>query len=431
MEKTIHFALMGLGKLGLGFYKIYHDKRSDIKANSGYDLNLKKILVKNANFNRPTFVNKALITTDPQEIINDKDIMIVVDAVGGIEPLFSLIKKLIESKKHIISANRVLLASKLYELVNLSNQNNVYVYPEPAIGGGVPIISALKRDLVANKIKSLTAVLSGVSNYILSEMTKKSISLREALKLPEIQKMGETLSIVDYEGSDAAQKIAILAATAFGVRVNFLHIYAEGIADISLTDIQNAAEFGYEFKYLAILKECDNTVEIRIHPTLVSKNHPLSSVRDENTAYHIETDLLGAYMVYGKGVGVEAASSMILRDMIGVTSQMFTAEYSDRNKPVWNDKVVLEMENVSTSYYLSFPCIDKPGVMGQITATMGFYKVNIASAHAQAAKSHKDLYSYVHIFTDIAKEKDVMEAIKHIEKLQIIKDKIKFFRLLT
>ncbi len=430
-SKQINIALLGLGKLGLGFYKIFLKKREEIARETGLQLNISRILVKNTRVRRPSFVDASLITTDFNDILNDTSIQIAIDAIGGIEPTFSMISKLIERRVNIVSANRAMLSSKMQELADLSLEKKVVILPEPALGGGVPIISTIKQDLIANNIVAMYGILSGTSNYILSEMTEKQISLREVLKMPEIQKMAETLSVIDYEGSDAAQKVAILASAAFGMRVNYLNVFAEGISDISVFDIQCAADFGYEFKLLAIIKVQKDGFEIHVHPTLVPEGHPLTLIRNDYNAYFMYTDLIGEYMIYGKGVGVEASSSLILRDLVGIGNLL--RNYSSIKTPYrlnWSELPVKPMEDIVSAYYIRFPCVDQPGVVGTITTELGNAKINIASAHAEVNKKiHPDL-GYVHILVDEAQEVDILNAINHIKKMPIIKGQIKFYRIL-
>jgi len=429
-DKIINFALLGCGKLGFGFYNVLKKKKDKIFDETGFQLNLKWILVKNAHFRRPSSIDRSLITTDLNDILNDKSIDLAIDAIGGIEPTYSLIRKLIERKIHIVSANRTLLASKMHELVDLANVNSIYIQPEPSLGGGVPIISALQRDLIANNIASLIGIISGTSNFILTEMTEKHIPMEEALKSIQMQKMAESLSIIDYEGSDAAQKVSILAASSFGVDVNYLRIYAEGISDITAFDIKFAEEFGYVFKLLAILKDHKDSFEIRVHPTLIPKDHPLALVRGEYNAFYIETDLLGQYMLFGKGVGIEATSSLIIRDIIAIGQIIHAGRAKESYRLNWNQKRLLPIDEVQTSYYIQFPCHDRPGVIGMITTTLGKFNININSAHAEVNRKSGEEAGFVHILIDHALEKDIRLAIEEIGRLNIIRDKVKFFRIL-
>ncbi len=430
-KKEIHFVLLGLGKLGQGFYKKWLEKKDEIFEKTGFSLNLRHILVRHANFQRPDFVDTNLITTNLEDILNDPEVTIAIDAIGGIEPTFSIIRRIIQNKIHLISANRMLLASKMRQIAHLANEARIYIQPEPALGGGVPIISTIQRDLLANQIKTLYGIVSGTSNLILTKMTEKKIPLSEALKSKDILRLGESLSIIDYEGADAAQKIAILAAAAFGFGVNFLHIHSEGISDISDFDIKCADDFGYVFKLLGIIKNHGNTFEVRVHPTLVPKNHPLALVRGEFNAFLIETDMLGPYMVFGKGVGIEATSSIILRDLVHIGNLIrYSPSRMDVYLPDRNHKELIPIEDIESAYYIQFPCIDQPGVIGLIATVFGEHNINIASAHAEVQPNDSKTIGYVHILIDYAKEKDVLSSIEAVKKLDIIRGKIKLFRIL-
>jgi homoserine dehydrogenase len=429
-NRTVNFALLGLGKLGTGFYKIWQKRAEDFSEKSGYNLNLKKVLIKHADFKRSSFIAEELLTSNPDDIINDDEIQIVIDAIGGIEPTFSIIKKLILSGKHIISANRTLLAAKMNELAELANKYNVYILPEPSLGGGIPIISTIKKDLIANKIKSVSGIMSGTSNYILTQMTEKKISFEEVLKTKKIQKLGETLSFVDYEGADAAQKTSILAAAAFGINVNFLNLYAEGISDVTLEDIKYASDYGYEIKLLAIIKEHEENFEVRVHPTLVPKSHPLNAAKSEYNAYYIQTDLLGEYMILGKGVGIDATCSLLIRDLQALTEKMIYSVFNRQYNPSWNKKPLLPMQDLQSSYYARFPCIDKPGAFGKITSLLGSYNINISSAHADIPRNLPANTAYIHLFVNNAREKDFLTAIRFISKLDFLNGNIKYYRIL-
>ncbi len=429
-RKKIYFALLGLGKLGSGFYKLWQERREDFIEKSGYDIRLKKVLIKHSDFKRPSFVDPQTLTDNPDDIIEDKEIQIVIDAIGGIEPTYSIIRKLLNSGKHLISANRMLLAAKMHELASLANKNKVYIMPEPSLGGGIPIINTLQKDLISNKIKSVTGIMSGTSNYILTQMTEKNMSFEDVLKSKKIQKLGESLSFVDYKGSDAAQKTSILAAAAFGISINFLHLYAEGISAISLDDINYASEFGYEIKLLAIIKDHQDKFEVRVHPTLVPKKHPLNAVKSEYNAYYIQTDLLGEYMILGKGVGIEATNSLIIRDLLGLAEKIIFSEFNTNYNPARNKKPILSIQDLQSSYYVRFPCSNRPGVFGKISSIFGKYNINISSAHADIAKELPPNSAYIHIFVNNAFEKNVLRAIKYISKLDFIISDIKYFHIL-
>ncbi|HES58877.1 MAG TPA: homoserine dehydrogenase, partial [Caldithrix sp.] len=403
-KRVINVALLGLGKLGTGFLKVLKEKQQKIKDETGFELRLKKILIQNPHFKRDRAVDTSLLTTNVEDIISDKSIDIAVDAIGGIEPTFSIIKQLVSNKIHIVSANRTLLASKMHDLADLADRHKVYILPEPSLGGGIPIISAIQRDLIANKVNYVIGILSGTSNFILSEMSKTGLSLSEVLKSPQIQEISESLSIIDYEGSDAAQKVSIIAAAAFGIDVSYLHIHAEGISSVSADDVRHASDLGYEIKLLAILKDHPDKFEIRVHPTLVAKDHPLISVKGRYNAFLIETDLIGNYMLYGKGVGIEATSSVIIRDIVEIANLVYHSPRKGTYRLDWNEKSVMPIEEIRSSYYVRFPCHDKPGVIGSIATVLGNYDINIGSAHAEVEKDSPEKTGFVHILIDDAIE---------------------------
>ncbi len=429
-RKQITFALLGFGKLGQGFYDVWMAKKEKIKEQTGFDLILKKILVKNIHFKRPKNVDEKLFTADLNDILKIRGLKVAIDAIGDIEPTLSIITKIILKKINIISANRVLLATKMHQLSDIANENQIHFLTEPALGGGIPVSAILQRDLIANKITQLFGIVSGVSNFLLSEMTDNQISLQEVLKSPDIPKMAESISIVDYEGSDAAMKVAILAATAFGVDISYLHIFAEGISKISLQDIKWADQFGYELKLLAIMRDHTDRFEVRVHPTLVPKTHAMISVKGEYNAYYIKTDLLGEYMVYGLGVGTSPTSSLILRDLVEVGNRIYNNPRRERFQFDWNNKRVMDISEITTSYYVRFPCIDRPGVMGEVTTLIGNYKINITSAHAETGKYNGKVVGYVHIFLGNALESEVYIALDEIKGLKIVQGDVKVFRIL-
>jgi homoserine dehydrogenase len=429
-KRVINIALLGLGKLGTGFSKIIKEKQEKIKEETGFELRLKKILIKNPHFKRDRSVDMSLLTTNVEDIISDKSIDIAIDAIGGIEPTFSIIRQLVQNKIHIVSANRTLLASKMHDLADLANLHKIYILPEPSLGGGIPIISAIQRDLIANKVHSVIGILSGTSNFILSEMSKSGFSLSEVLQSPQIQEIAESLSIIDYEGSDAAQKLSIIAAAAFGIDISYLHIHAEGISDITAEDIRHASELGFEIKLLAIMKDHPDKFEIHVHPTLVAKDHPLISVRGRYNAFLIETDLIGNYLLYGKGVGIEATSSVIIRDIVEIANLVYHSPRKGTYRLDWNEKDVMPIEEIRSSYYVRFPCHDKPGVIGSIATILGNFDINIGSAHAEVEKNSPEKSGFVHILIDDAVERDVINAINEISKLDLVRDEIKFFRIL-
>jgi homoserine dehydrogenase len=427
----INIALLGCGKLGQGIYKLLDNRRDKIKEQTGIDLNIKHILVKHIYYERDREIPLAKITDDPEDVFSDDSVKIVIDAIGGIEPTYGLIKKFLDHRCHVVSANRAMLASKLREIFELARSKKVHLQFDAALGGGIPIIHTMRRDLVSARIRSVWGIASGSSNYILSEMHRSKKSLKEILKLPELKLLSESHMLIDFEGSDSAQKLALLAAMTFGVEVNYMHVYAEGLSHIKKIDIQDVEEFGYNLKQLAILKDREEGLELRVHPTLVPVDHPLVSVKHDYNAVYVSTDIVGEFMLYGKGAGIYPAASMVIRDLVDVATTIKAAAKYMYEFPLWNEKQVLGIDEIESKYYLRFQCHDMPGVMGKLATILGQNNINIESAHAsvKTSKSSKKI-SYVHFFTATGKEKQIKDSVAEIKELNFIRGAVQMFRIL-
>jgi homoserine dehydrogenase len=410
---------------------LLESRRDRILEQTGINFNIKHILVKNINYKRNNSIPMKNVTNDVNKILKDEEVKIVVDAMGGIEPTYGIIKRFLERRCHLVSANRALLASKMKEVFELARSKRVHLQFDAALGGGIPIIHTLRRDLISAKIIGLWGIASGTSNFILSQMARTKKPLREILKLSQLEELSESFMLIDYEGSDSAQKLALLAATAFGVEVNYLQVYAEGITELKTIDIKFAEEFGYHIKLLAIMKDRDSGLELRVHPTFVPNNHPLNYVQDDYNAIYIQTDMIGEFMLYGKGAGIFPAANMIIRDLIDIGTSIRASSKYMYEIPLWRDKPIIPIEEIESGYYLRFSCIDVPGVMGKITTVLGNNVINIASTHASIKETkNAQKLSYVHIFTETTPEKNIIQSINQIKKFNVIKGEIKFFRIL-
>jgi homoserine dehydrogenase len=429
--KKVNIALLGCGKLGQGLYQLWNVNRSKIKEQTGIDLNIKHILVKHVDYKRDPSIPKNIITDNIKKIQKDPEIKIVVDVMGGIEPTYGIIKQFLKNGCHLVSANRAVLASKMREVFELARSQKVHLHFDAALGGGIPIVRMIKRDLIGSGITGMWGIASGSSNYILTEMHRTKKSIKEILKLPALHSLSESHMIIDYEGSDSAQKLALLAAMAFGVEINYLQVHAEGISNLKPIDFIFAEEFGYKIKLLTILRERKEGLELRVHPTLVPDNHPLNSVRYDYNAVYIQTDLIGEFMLYGKGAGIFPAANMIISDLVEVATSIRTSSKYMYEFPLWNEQPVLNMEEINSGYYLRFICLDVPGVMGKIATVLGDHNINIESAHASRRDQSKgDKTAYVHIFVELAREKNIFNAISRIKDFNIIKGDTIVFRIM-
>ncbi len=430
-SKEVKIALLGCGKLGQGLYKLWKETRLMIKEQTGIDLAISHILVKHKKHKRDSTIPVDILTDNIKDILKDPEVQIVIDTIGGIEPTYGIIKQFLNRGCHVVSANRALLASKMREVFELARSRKVHLQFDAALGGGIPIVRMLKRDLIASRIRGMWGIASGNANYLLTEMHRSKKPLKEVLKIPELQRLTESHMLIDYEGADSAQKLALLAAMAFGVEVNYLQVHAEGISHIKQVDIQFAEEFGYRIKLLAILRDRDEGLELRVHPTLVPEDHPLNSVQYDYNAFYIQTDLVGEFMLYGKGAGIYPAANMIIRDLVEVATSIKTSSKYMYEFPLWRDKKVLPIEEINSGYYLRLICLDIPGVMGRIATILGENNINIGSAHANRKEQIKpEKTAYVNIFIESAKEKDIFTSISQINKSKIIKGEITVIRIL-
>lgn len=430
--RQINIALLGCGKLGQSIYKLWLQQRNKILEQTGIDLNITHILVKNLRYKRDAIIPPKALTDNINAILKDESVKIVIDAMGGIEPTFGIIKKFMARDCHLVSANRALLASKMREIFELAQARQLHLHFNAALGGGIPIIHTIRLDLIATRILSILGVASGTSNYILSEMSHSRKSLKDILNSPAVQNLSESHMLLDYEGSDSAQKLSLLAATAYGTYVNYLQIYAEGISMIKPIDIKFADEFGYLIKLLAIIKDRKSGLEMRVHPTLVPKNHPLASVNYDYNAIFIQTDTMGEFMLYGKGAGVYPAAMMVIHDLVDISSTMQSSPKYMYEFPELKNKPVIPISDMVSPYYLRFTCLNVPGVIGKIATVLGENKINIESTHASATDTirKREKTSFVHIFTEPASEYDLQKSLKTIRKLKVVRGEIKMLRIL-
>ncbi len=430
-RKIVNIALLGCGKLGHSIFEVWKNNHQKVLIQTGVDLQIKYILVKNIHYKRHIIIPKEIITNDINKILEDKSIQIVIDAIGGIEPTYTIIKKFIENGCHLVSANRALLSSKLKEIFDLAKASKVHLRFEAAIGGGIPLVRTLRRDLIAAKIKSMWGIVSGSANYILTQMSKNKCTLKEVLKSPGLQELTEGHMMLDYEGVDAAQKVALISATVFGVEASDLKVFGEGITKITPFDIECVEQYGYEFKLLAIAKDRKEGLELRVHPTLIPKNHPLTSVINEYIAFYVQTDIIGEFMVYGKGAGVYPAASVIIRELVDIATTIKTATKYMYEFPLWSPKNILSIDEIYSGYYMRIRCLDRPGVMGKIADILGKHQININAAYAPVEnKRVREKTTNVHIFITHSMEKDIKLAIATISKLEVVKGRVVFFRII-
>ena len=408
MENKLKIGLIGLGTVGCGVVKTLC---------AFPQIEIVKAAVRNLNKKRDVEVR--CITDDPFEIVNDPEIDVVVEVAGGVNPAFDLLKTAIKNKKHIVTANKELLAKHGAELFDLANEYNVAILYEAAVAGGIPIIMPIKTTLKGNKFKKVAGILNGTTNYILTQMEEKGISYQECLK--EAQELGyaEADPTGDVEGYDTMYKIATLANITFNKRIDVTKIHREGITNISAQDIKFADELGYKIKLIALAQDNDGQIDVRVHPMLVSKSRVISGINNALNAVLLEGFPVGQVMFTGPGAGEFPTASSVVGDILAIDAEFGKCETilpmtrcHHREMAVQTD--ILDTKN---SYYISITAPNAMGVIGVIGTACGENKINISSVLQKGTQ--KDGTAQIIVITEECSERDIQNAIEELKKQSI------------
>lgn len=430
--KKIHVGLLGFGTVGSGTAKILLENRDVIESRLGAFLKLKRIAVRDLETDRGVAVDKSILTTDANVVIDDPDIDIIVELIGGYEPAKSFILKAIKNGKHVVTANKALLAAHGDEIFSAASRKGVEVGFEASVGGGIPLIRSIKEGLVANRIESLFGILNGTANYILTKMTDEAIPFSEVLKEAQALGYAEADPTFDVEGIDTAHKLTILLAIAYGVPIDFEAVYTEGISKITPLDIKFIQEFGYRIKLLAISKDDGDAIEARVHPTLIPEGSMLANVNEAYNALYISGNAVGNVMLYGPGAGMMPTGSAVVSDLVDVARNQLNGAVG-RVPSVGYQPAALKarriksIEELETQYYFRFSAEDRPGVLSNISGILGKHEISVKSVHQKG----RDLVGAVPIvmITHEAKEAAVKVALSEIDQLDVVKDKTMLIRI--
>ncbi len=431
--KQINIGVIGFGTIGSAVVKAIKKNKSIFKKRVGRRINLAAVCDKDPKVFRNSKLSKGIIKKKADDIINDPAIDIIIELIGGIHPAKEIIKKALKSKKHVITANKALLANYKSELFRMASDNNVGLYFESSVMAGVPLIKVLREGLIANRIESMWGIINGTSNYILSSMHDKGLKFKEALVESQRKGFAESKYLLDVEGVDSAHKLAIISSLAFGQDIKLRDIYVEGIMNISSADIVYAKEIGYSVKLLAIAKNLRDSIEVRVHPTLLPKGHILSSVNGAYNAIYIRSDLAGDLFLYGQGAGGDPTSSGIISDIYNVIKDRIqkTPKHSDKSEATGQAKVRSQMEftsrpkrikkidEIESCYYIRFMAIDNPGVLAKISGILGKHKISIASVIQKTRRKVRAVPIIMLIHR--AKECSLRKALAEINRLSVIK----------
>ena len=430
--KQIYIGLLGFGTVGSGMVKILLENREVIESRLGASLALKRIAVRDLERDREVAVDASLLTTDAETVIDDPEVDIVVELIGGYEPAKSFILKAIENGKHVVTANKALLAVYGHEIFSAASQRGVEVGFEASVGGGIPLIRSIKEGLVANHIQSLFGILNGTANYILTKMTDQRIPFSEVLKEAQALGYAEADPTFDIEGIDTAHKLTILLAIAYGVSIDFDAVYTEGISKVTPLDIKFIKEFGYRIKLLAISKDDGGAVEARVHPTLIPDDSMLANVNEAYNALYMKGDAVGNVMLYGAGAGMMPTGSAVVSDLVDVARNILRGAVgrvpSVGYQPAGTKaRRIKSIEELKTEYYFRFSAEDRPGVLSKISGILGKHQISIKSVHQKG----RDLVGAVPIvtITHEAKEAAVRMALSEIDQLEVVKDKTVLIRI--
>jgi homoserine dehydrogenase len=374
----IKVGLLGLGNVGSGVVNIFHENMDKIREYIGTEIQVEKVLVRDINKPRLAELDQRILTTDPRDILDNPDIDIVVELMGGIEPAFTYIKQAMENRKHVVTANKAVMATHCKELFETAKANDVEIRFEGSVGGGIPLIDTITNKLAGNRIDGLVGIINGTTNYILTRMSRDGMSFDEALKKAQEKGYAEADPSSDIEGQDAAYKLAILAATAFGLYINPNDIPCEGITKITEAEIRYAAELGYAVKLLATAKNKGGDLEIHVHPAIIPDSHPLAGVNNEFNALLIEGNAVGELMLYGKGAGSLPTGSAVVGDILDIIRMMRQSAKTGSSLAAGRNNLNVVGEDTG-SYYIRITVVDKPGVLGVITTTLGKHGISIAS----------------------------------------------------
>ena len=430
--KKIAVGLIGFGTIGTGVVKLLQKNKDLISERAGVEIYLKRIADIDIVKSRGVEVESDLLTTDANEILNDTEISIVLELMGGYEPASTFILNAMQRKKHVVTANKALLATHGDEIFQTALRYGVNIGFEASVGGTIPIIKTIKESLIANRIQSVYAILNGTSNFILSKMADEGKSFTLVLK--EAQELGfaEANPSYDIEGIDAAHKLAILLSLAYGKKVRLDDIYREGIANISEQDIEFARELGYRIKLLAIAIERESDIEARLHPTMIPFDHLLANVNGNFNAFHIIGDAADSIFLYGQGAGMMPTASAVVSDVVDISRDILKGIAGRVPPRVRNEDSIepirlLPFDQIFTNYYFRFSAVDRPGVLSRISGILGANDISIATVIQKGRKEGGAVP--VVMTTYKACERDVRRAIHDIDQLDIVMGKTMLIRI--
>lgn len=430
--KKINIGILGLGTVGTGVAKMLADQRDLITSRLGAEIAVKYIADLDITTDRGITFEEGVLTTDAFMVVSDPDIDIVVELIGGETIAKELTLKALANGKHVVTANKALIAGSGNALFETAAEHGVEIAFEASVAGCIPIIKTIRESLAGNRINSVSGILNGTCNYILSKITREGATFQDALKEAQDSGFAEADPTLDIEGIDTAHKLAIMTALAYGMEINLDDIYVEGITGITPQDIQFAAEFGYRIKLLAISKNMGDVIDARVHPTMIPENNLFASVNNSVNAVDVSGDASEDMFLVGHGAGMMPTASAILSDLIDISRNILSNTHM-RVPPLSYIKEnirtipILPIDEIYSRYYFRFSAINEPGVLSKISGILGDYGISIRSVHQIDTKNGEAVP--VVMLSSPAREKDVRNALADIEKLDITRESTILIRI--
>ncbi|MCC6071565.1 homoserine dehydrogenase [Massilia sp. GCM10020059] len=435
--KPIKVGLIGLGVVGAGTYTVLQRNSEEIRRRAGRAIEISMVAVRNTARAEGIVGEGVKVVTDANLVVNDPDIEIVVELIGGCDTARELVLKAIANGKHVVTANKALLALHGNEIFAAAQEKGVMVAFEAAVAGGIPIIKALREGLTANRIESVAGIINGTTNFILSEMRDKGLDFETVLKQAQALGYAEADPTFDIEGVDAAHKLTIMSAIAFGIPVQFEKAYVEGISKLQAVDIRYAEQLGYRIKLLGITRRAVingvEGIELRVHPTLIPAKRLIANVEGAMNAVLVQADAVGASLYYGKGAGAEPTASSVIADLVDIT-RLATADPGNRVPHLafqpnqMTDVAILPMDEITTSYYLRVYVKNRLGVMADLTRILADARISIDAVLQKEPAENATRLDIV-MLTHQTQEKNINDAIAKIEQLATVVGQVVRIRL--
>ncbi|MCS6829628.1 MAG: homoserine dehydrogenase [Armatimonadota bacterium] len=417
-KEVIHLGILGLGVVGSGTVEVLRRNHESIARKVGARLEIRRIAVRDVNKPRLVPVERSLLTDNVYEVIDDPQIDIVVELIGGVHPAKEYVLRALDNGKPVVSANKELLAKEGADIMMAAGKRRLDFAFEGSVGGGIPIIQPMKNALAGNRIERVMGIVNGTTNYILTRMAEDGTDFDRALKEAQSQGYAEADPSADVSGHDAQYKIAILASIAFTARVKIDDVYCEGIARITAADIEWAKQLGYAIKLVAIAQEVSaKAVQVRVHPALLPLSHPLASVRDVYNAIMVRGDAVGDVMFYGRGAGSLPTGSAVVGDIIDVSRNLLFGSTGRVGCTCFDQRRVVPMEQVETSYYVRMRVQDRPNVLAQVAGVFGAHNISISSVVQRQTSPQEAEIVWI---THRAQEGAVRHATAEIQRLPVV-----------